>query len=402
MSASGLSKVGIERVHNTVAGYVDRDEIPGLVALVHRRGETFVDTIGVRTRGSTDRVGRDTIFRISSMSKPVTAVAVLMLVEDGRARLDDPVDDLLPELANRRVLRTLESELDDTVPAHRAITLRDLLTFRMGFGLVMAPPDAYPITRAIAELAIGSGPPSPDAVVEPNEWMRQIGTLPLMYQPGERWMYNTGSDVLGVFIARAAGTPLEVFLRERIFEPLGMRDTAFHVPPEKLDRFVTAYWTNPFTGATEVFDAIEGQWSHPPAFASGAGGLVSTIDDYLAFARMLLDNGRAGGERLLSRPAVEVMTTDQLTDAQKAHGSFVEGFFDTNGWGFGVSIVTHRADIAYAPGSYGWNGGFGSIWTNDPREEMITILLTQQLWSSPMPPAAMRDFATAAYAAIDD
>jgi CubicO group peptidase (beta-lactamase class C family) len=385
-----------------MARHVDYGEIAGLVSLVWRRGEVHVDAIGNRTRGRDQPVGRDTIFRIASMSKPVTAVAALVLVEDGVLRLDDPVDELLPELVDRRVLRSLESPLDDTEPAKRSITLRDLLTFRFGFGIVMAPPDAYPITRALAELQIGSGPPHPNAVVAPDEWMRQFGSLPLLHQPGERWMYNTGSDVLSVLIARAAAQPFEVFLRERIFEPLGMHDTAFFVPPKKRDRFVTAYSTNPVSCATEVYDEIDGEWARAPAFPSGAGGLVSTVDDYLAFARMLLTNGRNSGARLLSRPTIETMTTDHLTPNQKAASGLVDGFFDDNGWGFGVSIVTRRVDIPYAVGSYGWNGGLGTVWTNDPREEMITMLLTQEAWTSPAFPPVVRDFATAAYTAIDD
>jgi CubicO group peptidase (beta-lactamase class C family) len=400
--ADGLSKAGLERLHEVMARHVDGGGVTGLVSLVSRRGETHVDAIGHRTRGDAEPLRRDAIFRIASMSKPLTAVGALVLVEDGVLRLDDPVDELLPELANRRVLRSLESELDDTVPAQRPITLRDLLTFRLGFGIIMAPPDAYPISRALNDLQLGAGPPHPDEVAAPDEWMRQFATLPLLHQPGERWMYNVGSDVLGVLIARAAGMPLGEFLRDRVFDPLAMPDTEFFVPPEKRNRFVTCYSTNPVSGAIEVYDEIDGEWSHAPAFPSGAGGLVSTVDDYLAFARMLLAQGRVGSDRLLSRPSVEVMTTDQLTPAQKNSSGLVDGFFDDNGWGFGVSIVTRRTDIPYAVGSYGWNGGLGTIWTNDPREEMITILLTQQAWSSPALPAVARDFATAAYSAIDD
>ena len=165
----------------------------------------------------------------------------------------------------------------------------------MGFGMVMAPPDTYPIQRAMSELPLGQGPPNPPTPPAPDEWIRRLGTLPLMHQPGEKWMYNTGSDVLGVLIARASGKPLETFLRERIFEPLGMKDTGFSVPAAKLDRLATSYWTNFPTGALEVYDEAEGgQWSRPPAFPSGAGGLVSTIDDYLAFGQMMLNKGKHG------------------------------------------------------------------------------------------------------------
>ena len=286
MSTGGLSRARLGRMHDVMTGYVERSEVPGLVTLISRRGEVHVDAIGAKAYGESDPIQRDTIFRISSMTKPITAVATMILVEECKLRLDEPVDLLLPELAGRQVLKSLEGPLDDTVPANRPITVRDLLTFRMGFGQMMAPPDAYPILKAANEQQIGMGPPSPSTQPAPDEWMRRLGQLPLMHQPGEKWMYNTGADVLSVLIARASGQPLETFLRERIFEPLGMKDTSFSVPGDKLDRLATSYWTNFMSGKIEVFDAAnDGQWSRPPAFPSGAGGLVSTIDNYLAFFR---------------------------------------------------------------------------------------------------------------------
>src|SRR5204863_2774326 len=179
------------------------------------------------------------------------------LVDDGRMRLDEPVDRLLPELAGRRVLRRLDGPLDDTVPATRPIHLRDLLTFTMGFGLVFGPPDRYPIVAATNALDLGQGLPSPATPPRPDEWIRRLGTLPLVHQPGERWMYNTGSDVLGVLIARASGQSFETFLRDRIFEPLGMNDTGFSVPAGKRERFATSYWTNSETDALELNDDAE-------------------------------------------------------------------------------------------------------------------------------------------------
>ena len=308
-----------------------------------------------------------------------------------------------PNSPGRQVLKSLDGPLDDTLPANRPITVRDLLTFRMGFGQMMAPPDAYPILKAANEQQIGMGPPSPDTLPAPDEWMHRLGQLPLMHQPGEKWMYNTGADVLSVLIARASGQPLETFLRERIFEPLGMKDTGFSVPGHKLDRLATSYWTNFMSGKIEVFDEAKGgQWSRPPAFPSGAGGLVSTIDDYLAFGQMMLNNGKHGSERILSRLSVETMTTDQLTPEQKAVSGLVSGYFDNHGWEFGMAIVTRRDDIASVPGRYGWDGGMGTSWYSDPTEEMVTILMTQQSWTSPNPPNVCLDFWTSAYQAIDD
>lgn len=402
MNDSGLHEGRLARLQHTLSGYVERGEVPGLVSLVSRRGETRVTTLGTlgAQRGP---VRRDTIFRISSMTKPITAVAALILVEECKLRLDEPVDRLLPELARRRVLAKLDGPLAETLPAARAITLRDLLTFRMGFGQLMAPPGAYPILKAAHESQIGMGPPEPAHLPAPDEWLRRLGQLPLMHQPGAKWLYNTSADVLGVLIARAADQPFDAFLRERLFEPLGMKDTAFSVPPSALDRFATAYASNFETGAVEVFDAaVGGQWSQPPAFPSGGAGLVSTVDDYLAFAQMLLAKGRHGRIRILSRPSVEAMTCDHLTPENKVGGSLVPGYFDSHGWGFGVSVVTRRDDLASTPGKYGWDGGLGTSFYADPREEMITLLFTQRAWTSPRPPPICVDFWTSAYQAIDD
>ena len=233
--------------------------------------------------------------------------------------------------------------------------------------------------------------------------MRRLGSLPLMHQPGERWMYNTGADVLGVLVARTSGQPFEVFLHKHLFEPLGMHDTAFSVPANQIGRLATSYVTTPGTGALEVCDeAVGGQWSSPPAFPSGAGGLVSTVDDFLAFGQMMLNKGSHGGERVLSRPAVELMTTDQLTPEQKAVSGLVSGFFDSHGWGFGMAVVTRRDDVASSVGKFGWDGGLGTSWWSDPAEQMVTILMTQCAWTSPEPPNICRDFWTLAYQAIDD
>jgi CubicO group peptidase (beta-lactamase class C family) len=403
MSGARFSEARWGRLREVLRWHVESGGVPGLVAMVSRRGEALVEVMGVKDLGAAAPMRQDTLFRISSMTKPITAVAALILVEECKLRLDDPIDRWVPELSERRVLRRLDSPLDDTVPAKRPISTRDLLTFRMGFGQLMARPDAYPILKAAHERQIGMGPPEPGATPTQEEWLRRLAELPLMWQPGERWAYNTASDVLGVLISRVSGKPLPTFLAERIFQPLGMKDTGFSVPERSLDRLATAYGTNFRTGAFERIDpAFGGQWSHPPAFASGAGGLVSSIGDFFSFAQMLLHHGKFGGERLLSRPTLELMTTDQLTPAQKAAGGLLPGDFDAHGWGFGVSVVTRRDDIAGAVGAYGWDGGLGTTWTNDPKEDMITLLFTQRAWTSPTRPPVARDFATSAYQAIDD
>ena len=403
MRDGGLSADRLRRLHEVMMGYVERGEVPGLVTLVARRGEGHVDAIGAMADGSDEPMHRDTIFRISSMTKPITAVAAMICVEECLLRLDEPVDRLLPELGSRQVLRRPEAALDDTVPAHRPITVRDLLTFTMGLGIVAAEPGTVPLADALNQLELGQGMPSPATPPAPDEWIRRLGSLPLMYQPGERWLYNTGADVLGVIIERAVGQPFETFLAERIFRPLGMKDTGFDVPWDRIGRLPTAYVIDPRTGGAVVYDEPQdGQWSRLPSFPSGGGGLVSTAEDFLAFADMLREKGVSRGVRILSRPSVEFMTSDQLTPEQKAASGLVPGFFRVHGWGFGMSVVTERTEVAKSVGTYGWDGGMGTSWYNDPAEELTMILMTQQAWASPIPPRLFQDFWTAAYAAIAD
>jgi CubicO group peptidase (beta-lactamase class C family) len=399
---AGLPAKGLNRMNGIMAGYVDSGEIPGLVTLISRHGQLDVNAVGVRKVGDNDPIQRDTIFRIASMTKPITAAATMILVEECVLHLDEPIDRLLPELANRRVLKRPDARLDDTVPAKRPITVRDLLTFRMGYGLMFTPPDA-PILKAANDLQIGLGAPMPASMPAPDEWIHRLGTLPLIHQPGEMWMYNTPADVLGVLIARASGQPFDVFLRERIFGPLGMKDTDFSVPQAKINRFATSYYFNSQSGKLEVFDEAEtGQWSKPPAFPSGAGGLVSTVDDYFAFTELMLNTGKRGGERILSPKSIELMRTDQLTPEQKAISGLTPGFFDTHGWGFCMSVITKRTDIAGNVGSFGWNGGLGTAWYSDPKDNLTTILMTQRAWTSSIPPNVCQDFWTSAALAIED
>jgi len=388
-------------MQDVMAGYIDRGVVPGVVTLVSRRGEVHVDAIGTKAFGDSDPMRRDTIFRIASVTKPIVAAAAMILVEECALRLDEPVDQWLPELANRQVLRAIDSPLDDTFPANRPIILRDLLTFRLGLGSVMVFPPRYPIQQAMAEAGVGPGPALPAHT--PDELMKRFGSLPLVHHPGERWLYDSGSDILGVLISRATGTSLEKFLRQRIFAPLGMNDTSFSVPEGKLNRLASSYWTNPSTGEFEIFDGVDdSRWASPPVFESGAGGLVSTVDDLLAFGEMMLKGGKYGNERILSRRSVEVMTTDQITPGQKALSDFFPGFWESHGWGFGLSIVTRRDDLSATPGRYGWDGGYGTSWYVDPKEELIGILMTQRVWDASGAPVVLLDFWTSAYVAIDD
>ena len=390
----GVTSDGLARMRDVMAGHVEEGGVPGLAWLVAQGDSLHAGTAGALDLERGNEVQPDSIFRISSLTKPVTAVAALVLIEECRLRLDDPVDALLPELAERRVLARPDTTLDDTVPAQRPVTVRDVLTFRLGHGMDFTATAPQPVLSAMAELGLGSGVPAPAVPPEPDEWIRRLGTLPLAHQPGERWLYHTGADVLGVLVARAAGQDFDDFVRERIFEPLGMVDTGFSVPAVNLDRFGPCYGPDPLVG--DPLDPAEGQWSQPPAFPSGADGLVSTLRDFQAFAQMLLADGTLGGARILSRAAVEAMTTNQL-NAEQLLTCSPDG---SQGWGLGVGVQVRRTGPARSVGTYGWDGGLGSSWANDPAEELVGILLTNQAWTSPAPPAVHQDFWTCAYGAL--
>ncbi|MFK8850231.1 serine hydrolase domain-containing protein [Streptomyces sp. Ac-502] len=404
-STSGFSEAGLRRMRDVLEGHVTSGKIPGLVALVSRHGETHVEALGTMRHDGGAPMRRDTIFRMASTSKPVGIAAGMILLDECRLRLNDPVEPWLPELAGRQVLKRVDGPLDDTVPAQRQITVRDVLTCTFGLGMDMLSLH-HPIQAALQELELtGQRTPLPD----PDEWMRRLGTLPLMSQPGERWGYHIGSDLLGVLVARVTGQSYETFLRERVLDPLGMRDTGFHVPDDKIDRLPPGYVPDPETGDFIVWDqAAGGRYSRPPAFASGGGGLVSTADDYHAFFRMLLNGGTHDGERILSRPAVRLMTTNRLTPAQQAlreaqaansEGSFGLGLH--GGWGLGMAVHTYRGD--YAPvGQFGWDGGAGTSTYADPDGQLTGILLTHVGMSTADSPRLIHDFWTMLYQALDD
>lgn len=378
---------GSSVLRDAMAARVERGEFPGIVTLVARDDRVSVETIGVTSAGGAEPMRRDTLFRIASMTKPVMAVATLLLAEDDRLDLEEPVTRLLPELAGQRVLARIDGPLDETVPLERPITVEDLLTFRMGFGMISEPAfdPPWPIVKAWQERDLVLGPPDPRTPHEPDEWIRLFGELPLMTQPGTRWQYNVGTLVLGVLLARAAGQPLPALLRERIFEPLGMTDTGFWVPAERAADLPACY----FQGAEQPGTGPR-VWIAPPEFPSGSGGLVSTADDFLAFARMLLDGGVHGGTRLLSEKSVALMTHNHLSDEQISTAGFLAG----SGWGLGLAVTVTDDEIS-GPGRYGWSGGYGTSWFNDPHERLIAIAMTQVtdfLWSG-----ALSEFGKLAY-----
>lgn len=365
---------------------------PGAVGLVARG-----DRVEVRAVGSADAEGsapmaRDSIFRIASLTKPVVAAAVMMLVEDGRIALDDPVGEWLPELASPSVVRTPAGPVEDVVPAARPITVEDLLTFRAGYGF---PADFSLPAVGLLMSELQRFVLDPQLAPAPDAWMATLSRIPLLHQPGEAWLYNTCSDIQGVLIARVSGRTLPEFLAERLFEPLGMADTGFEVPAGKRDRFTTSYRPTP-DGGIELVDAPDGQWSSLPAFASGGGGLVSTADDWHAFGRMLLAGGTFNGRALLSPESVRQMTTDHLTAPQREAG---ELFLEGQGWGFGGSVDIEVIAPWNVPGRYGWIGGTGTAAHITPSTGAVSVLLTQLQMTGPTPPAVMRDFWTYAAAA---
>jgi CubicO group peptidase (beta-lactamase class C family) len=329
--------------------------VPGAAALVAQGEEIELAGVG--------ELEPESIVRIASITKPITAAAVMLLVDEGLVSLDDPIARWLPELASPRVVRTPQSALDDVVPARRPITVEDVLTFRAGWGF---PSDfSLPAVVELFQKLPVFGPRE-----TPDEWLATLAQLPMLRQPGEAWLYNTCSDVQGVLVARVSGQPLPEFLAERIFSPLGMSDTGFHVPSEKLDRLP------PYRGPD--FALIEdGLWTEPPIFPSGSGGLVSTLADWHRFGRMLL----ADGGELLSPQSVRLMSTDHLTQEQRqASMVFLEGA----GWGFGGAVA--------ADGRYGWIGGTGTTAHVAPSTGNIGILFTQLQMTGPTPTRFMREF----------
>jgi CubicO group peptidase (beta-lactamase class C family) len=381
MSSSDTDRhVAVSDLQSLVQSFVDAGDAPGVVALVARG-----DDVDVAAAGSLDLEGSapmtpDAIFRVASITKPITAAAVLLLVDEGRLTPDDPIGRWLPELASPVVVRTPSSPVDDVVPALRPITVEDLLTFRAGWGFPsdFSLPAVQPLFTELRQ-----GPPSAD-VPPPDEWLAALARIPLLAQPGEAWLYNTCSDVLGVLVERVTGTSFPSFLAERIFEPLGMVDTGFWVPADKLDRFATYYRPAP-DGSLQLADRPDGIWSRPPAFASGAGGLVSTAQDWYRFGRMLLDGGRP----LLSEESVRLMTTDHLTPEQRAASVL---FLEGQGWGFGGSVDVEPTQPWEVPGRYGWVGGTGTAAHVIPSTKTVTVMLTQREMTGPTPTATMREF----------
>ncbi|MDB5395587.1 MAG: hypothetical protein JWM91_3093 [Rhodospirillales bacterium] len=396
----GFSAAGLVAVAGAMQGAVDSGAAAGMVTLLYRHGEIAqVNAVGWQDEVAKTPMRRDTIFRIASMTKPIVSVATLILMEDGKFKLTDPVDAILPELANPKLLGSPTDALDTAAAAPHSITILDLLTHRSG--IVTQDTVHGPLVAALKDA---------DAMREmgPDAWIKRIGDLPLAYEPGTRFNYGNSFDVLGVLVARASGMTLPEFLDARIFRPLRMKDTGFFVPADKTARFATNYKTDPQTGTLVVIDqpGEHSRWAKMPAFPSGAGGLVSTAPDYLSFARTLLGKGRSGDVRILSHESVALMTANQLTPDQRKIPFAGFEFWAGQGFGLGVSVVDDIAKQALSPfgfssaGSFGWPGLYGTWWQADPKEDMIQIFLIQLPASDPHSP--LRSFQAASYQAIDN
>jgi CubicO group peptidase (beta-lactamase class C family) len=374
ISASTFNPDILAKAPEVLAGVIGAGDLSGAVTLIWRKGEVVQLTCqGKRDLETGAPMERDTLFRIASMTKPITTVAALMLVEEGKLSLDDPITRWAPEFKDMRVLKSATGALEETYPAPRDITVDDLMTHRSGlaYGFTSVGPIAHAHQRALGDVL--NAPMTPDA------WMAALGALPLSYPPGERFHYSHATDVLGFLVGRVAGMDFRQFVMERIFQPLGMVDTDFYIPPEKRERAAVVYRQNDATGALSPVEFR--RYDAPPAYCGGGGGLVSTADDYLKFARMLLNGGEVDGVRLLKAETVDLMRANRLTDEQRAITFMGMPFWMGQGFGLGLSVITDAEKQAWmgagSDGSFGWPGAFGTWWQADPVEDMVLIYLIQ-------------------------
>ncbi|MFE2958570.1 serine hydrolase domain-containing protein [Nocardia tengchongensis] len=400
---NGFSAEGLDKVGEVLGAYAERGEVAGAVAAIYRHGRLVrVETAGVADRATGRPMRRDTLFRIASMTKPITTVAALTLVDEGRLGLDDPVERWLPELADRVVLRDLDGALDDVVPAERPITVEDLLTYRLGLGWGRSSlaPRLFALTADPIASAIGVANAER---LTPDEWLRAVGELPLIAQPGTVWRYHTASDILGILISRVTGQSLETALRERVLEPLGMTDTGFTVPESKRDRLSVLYGPD----GSELDRPETTAWGEEPLFPSGGAGLVSTVEDYARFARMLIGGGELDGVRILRPETAAALAADHLTPEQHAVAPFNpplgQALWADQGFGYGVKMQT--APGIPSVGTLSWPGGLGTAWYADPEKDLVALLFVQSAniiiaaeWRSPLGD----DFLHGVYGALED
>jgi CubicO group peptidase (beta-lactamase class C family) len=388
-SLKGVDKAALTAIQPTLQGVVDAGDLSGAVTLIWRDGEEVqFNAVGMRDIAKGLPMTRDTLFRIASMTKPVTSVAALMLMEEGKLKLDDPITKWAPEFANMQVLKDAQGPLDETYPAPRDITIEDLMTHRAGlaYGFTSIGPIAHAHQKALGDVL--------NTDTGTDAWMKALGSLPLSYPPGERFHYSHATDVLGFIVGRIGGGDFRGFLMERLFGPLGMVDTDFYIPPAKRERAAEVYRLDDKLEKLEPVAFT--QYDAPPAFTGGGGGLVSTLDDYLKFARMLLNEGELDGKRYLKAETVRLMRQNRLTDAQREIPFMGIPFWMGQGFGLGLSVITDPEKQAWmgagSKGAFGWPGAFGTWWQASPDDGLILIYLIQN--SMPLGPEAAAQLAT--------
>ena len=384
----GLTPADLTQATAGLQAVVDAGDLAGVVTLVWQGGEVVqVNTVGWRDLEAKAPMARDTLFRIASMTKPVTSLAALMLMEEDKLKLDDPISRWLPEFKDMQVLKSATGPLDETYPAPREITVEDLLTHRAGLAYGFS--SMGPIAQAHEDRL---GPPL-GTPLTPEAWLMALGSLPLSYPPGAQFHYSHATEVLGFLVARIEGKPLGQVLKNRIFGPLGMDDTDFWCPPDKRHRMAKLYRMNPETDRLQ-----DVSMPHPdgqPAFEAGGGGLISTADDYLKFARMMLGGGELDGVRLVEVETLALMAANKLTPEQRAIPFMGLPFWMSQGFGLGLSVImdptAHIWMGAGSEGAFGWPGAFGTWWQADPAEDLVVIYLVQD--SMPLGPEAVANMA---------
>lgn len=393
-----LSRLALDRIQERMEWHTIHAPGSGVAWGITVGAETSTGSAGsLRASSSTTPMVDDAIFRIASVTKPIVAFAAICAVQDRLIMLDHSVEELLPELANRRVLVDPDGPIvGPTVTAHRPITIRDLLTLRCGWGMDFDLSSIDPLLMHMWENGIGPGPTAPSGT--PDEFLAALSALPLADQPGSRWRYHTGSDILGIFLERLYGTNLEAVLRRSVLDPLGMSDTRFSVPSEHLDRMTECRTRGEGSadgepGEYEVWDEADGRWFGSPEFYSGATGLLSTTADSLMFGRMLLDRGDTNAGQLASPALIDEMLTDQLTSEQRRRAQ-IDGETTTCGWGFGIGIGNDGGMSSWSlPGRAGWDGGLGSSFLLDLDHDLCAVVLSTDGFDDAGVPEVLQDFA---------
>jgi CubicO group peptidase (beta-lactamase class C family) len=391
----GFSSDRLRRVNSVMQGYVDSGRLAGIVTLLARGGKVFhFANFGLAEVQSGRPMDLDAIFRIYSMTKPITSAAVMMLYEEGNFHLDDPVAQFIPELDGLKVCTGMGQTGPTLVDQQTPITIRHLLTHTAGLSYGFS--QDTPVDEMYRQAAVTS----PEGTLK--DMIGKLGQLPLAYHPGAQWRYSVATDVLGYLVEVISGRPFDRFLRERIFEPLGIEDTSFHVPEHKLDRLASVYGPGGEGGIQELDTPGLNSFKRPHAMFSGGGGLVGTASDYFRFCQMMLDGGALNGTRLLAPKTVELMTMNHLPDALlpfSVSAALADGAKGC-GFGLGFRVVTDlaRHGILGSKGMYSWGGAASTVFWIDPGEELIAILMTQFMPSGQHP--IRREFQVATYQAL--